>query len=276
MNERCNIAAMGSYKLFDFLPFGILDFVDIVLVAFLLYKLYELIKGTIAIRIFFGVLSIYFIWLLVAALQMELISLILRQFINVGVIALIIVFQQEIRRFLLAIGNSSFFRNIGAKGGLWTWLGKSESKLSLNLHALSGAIFSMAETKTGALVVIERQANLQSLIDNGKKLNADISAAIIESIFFKNSPLHDGAVVIRGNKLVAASCMLPMTQKHGLPDHYGMRHKAALGVSEDFDAIAITVSEETGEIGIAYHGSFKSFEKVTAFRDRIQQIFAEN
>ena len=266
---------MGSVDLFGFLPFGFIDLVDIVLVAFLLFKLYELIKGTIAIRIFFGVISIYFIWLIVAALQMELMSQILRQFINVGVIALIIVFQQEIRRFLLAIGNSGFFQNIGAKGGLWTWLGKNETKLTLNLHALSEAIFNMASTKTGALVVIERQANLQAIIDNGKKLNADISAAILESVFFKNSPLHDGAVVLRGNKLVAASSMLPMSQKRGLPDSYGMRHKAALGLSEDFDSICITVSEETGEVGIAYHGAFSSYEDIGSFRERIQQIFAE-
>jgi diadenylate cyclase len=267
---------MGSLDLFGFLPFGFMDLVDIVLVAFLLFKLYELIKGTIAIRIFFGVISIYIIWLVVVALQMELMSQILRQFINVGVIALIIVFQQEIRRFLLAIGNSGFFQSIGVNGGLWTWLGKEEKKLTLNLHALSQAIFNMASTKTGALVVIERQANLQSIIDSGKKLNADISAAILESIFFKNSPLHDGAVIIRGNKLVAASSMLPLTQKRGLPDSYGMRHKAALGLTEDFDAICITVSEETGEIGIAYKNSFDSYADISEFRNRIQQIFAQD
>ena len=265
---------MGSLDLFGFLPFGILDTLDIVLVAFLLYKLYELVKGTIAIRVFFGVLSIYFLWLLVAALQMELMSEILRQFINVGVIALIIVFQQEIRRFLIAIGNSGFFRNIGAKGGLWTWLGKNENKLTLNLHALSSALYTMAEDKTGALVVIEQQANLQAVIENGKKLNADISAAIIESIFFKNSPLHDGAAIIRGNKIVAASCMLPMTQKHGMPQQFGMRHRAAMGVSEDFDAIAITVSEETGSVGITYSGIYSDCEDIQDFRSRVQKILS--
>lgn len=265
---------MGSLDLFGFLPFGVIDLIDIVLVAFLLFKLYELIKGTIAIRIFLGVISIYFIWLLVAAMQMTLMSQILRQFINVGVIALIIVFQQEIRRFLIVIGNSGFFRNIGAKGGLWTWLGKTETKLSMNLHALGEAVFSMASQKTGALIVIEKQVNLQPIIDSGRKLNADIGAAIIESVFFKNSPLHDGAVIIRGNKLVAASCMLPLSLKAGLPANYGMRHKAALGVTEDFDAIAITVSEETGEVGIAFRGNITTVANAQKLREQLQKLLS--
>ena len=136
---------MGSIDLFGFLPFGILDLIDILLVAFLLYKLYELVRGTIAIRIFFGVLSFYLIWLLVTALRMELMSQIFRQFINVGVIALIIVFQQEIRRFLLAIGNSTFIQNLGATGGLWKWLGKeTKGKISTNIHALSEAVYNLS------------------------------------------------------------------------------------------------------------------------------------
>ncbi len=263
---------MGSIDFFGFLPFGILDLIDILLVSFLLYKLYELIRGTIAIRIFFGVLSIYLLWLTVTALEMELMSQIFRQFINVGVIALIIVFQQEIRRFLLAIGNSGFFRNIGARGGLWTYLGKSDQKVSTNLHSLSEAVYNLAKQKMGALIVIERNADLQSIIDSGRKMNADMNAALLESIFFKNSPLHDGAVVMRANKIVGASCMLPLTQKHNLPSAYGMRHKAAIGATEELDVVAIVVSEETGEISVVHSGLVDTPSDKLAFRNRVQEL----
>lgn len=267
---------MGSFDLFGFLPFGLLDLIDILLVAFLLYRLYELVKGTIAIRIFVGVISIYLLWLLVTALQMQLMSQIFRQFINVGVIALIIVFQQEIRRFLLAIGNSEFFQNIGAKGGLWDWLGKAGSnKISLNIHALGEAVFNLAETKTGALVVIEREANIQAIIDTGKKVNADISAMLIESIFFKNSPLHDGALIIRGNRLTSASCTLPLSLKSSIPSIYGMRHKAAIGLSEESDAVVIVVSEETGEVALCVDGKVETFADKLKFREKIQSLLSD-
>lgn len=263
---------MGSVDLFGFLPFGLLDLVDILLVAFLLYKLYELIRGTIAIRIFFGVLSIYLLWMVVTALQMEMMSQIFRQFINVGVIALIIVFQQEIRRFLIAIGNSGFFRNIGEQGGLWTWLGKDSTTSLLNLAPLSEAVFNLSASNTGALIVIEREADIQSIIDNGKRLNADISSALLESLFFKNSPLHDGAIVIRDNKVVAASCTLPLSAKRNLPSSFGMRHKAALGVTEELDVVAIIVSEETGEVAIAHEAKVEPMEDKVAFKGRLQAL----
>ena len=265
---------MGSIDLFGFLPFGILDLIDILLVAFLLYKLYQLIRGTIAIRIFFGVLSIYLLWLLVTALQMELMSQIFRQFINVGVIALIIVFQQEIRRFLIVIGISGFCAKIGGKGGLWSWLGKDNVKITLNLHALAEAVFIMAQSKTGALIVIERDANIQNIIVSGKKVNADISSMLIQNIFFKNSPLHDGAMVIRGNSILAASCTLPLTTRPGLPAIYGMRHKAAIGMTEESDAIAIIVSEETGDVVLALNGQLFVQETKLDFRAKIQDLLS--
>ncbi|HAW21719.1 MAG TPA: TIGR00159 family protein [Flavobacteriales bacterium] len=265
---------MGSVDFFGFLPFGFLDLIDILLVAFLLYKLYDLIKGTIAIRIFFGVLSIYLLWLLVTALQMELMSQIFRQFINVGVIALIIVFQQEIRRFLLAIGNSGFFQNVGAKGGLWNWLGKDTQRIPVNVHALTEAVFNLGKTKTGALIVVEREANIQAIIDTGKKVNADVSAMVIENLFFKNSPLHDGALVIRGNKIANASCTLPLTNRGGLPSNYGMRHKAAIGASEESDAVVVVVSEETGEIAICADSVIETYSDKIALRDSLQERLA--
>ncbi len=267
---------MGSIDLFGFLPFGILDLIDILLVAFLLYKLYELVRGTIAIRIFFGVLSFYLIWLLVTALRMELMSQIFRQFINVGVIALIIVFQQEIRRFLLAIGNSTFIQNLGATGGLWKWLGKeTKGKISTNIHALSESVYNLSKTKTGALIVIQRSADIQSIVDTGKKMNADMSAPLIESIFFKNSPLHDGALIIQNNKLRAASCRLPLSNSERMPKTYGMRHRAALGVSEESDAVTIVVSEETGEITLVVGGQFSAQPDHLKFKESLQGLFSE-
>lgn len=268
----CN---MGSVDMFGFLPFGILDVVDILLVAFLLYKLYELIRGTIAIRIFFGVLSIYLMWLLVVALRMELMGQIFRQFINLGVLALIIVFQQEIRKFLIAIGNSGFFRNVGKKGGLWSWLGKENNTVELNVQALSDGVFNMAASKTGALIVIERQADVQSIVDSGKRLNAELNSLLIENIFFKNSPLHDGAMIIRGNRIVGASCMLPLSARRGLPDYYGMRHKAAIGVTEELDVVAIVVSEETGDVNIVHGGSLSRMDDRAEFRATVQELLSD-
>ncbi|MEX2597185.1 MAG: diadenylate cyclase CdaA [Salibacteraceae bacterium] len=265
---------MGSIELFGFLPLGVLDLIDILLVSFLIFKLYELVRGTIAIRIFFGVLSIYLVWLTVTALEMQLMSQIFRQFINVGVIALIIVFQQEIRRFLLAIGNSAFFRNIGARGGLWSYLGKTHQKIGTNLHALSEAVYHMAESRTGALIVIERNADLNPVIESGRKMNADMNAALLESIFFKNSPLHDGAVIIRGNRIVAASCTLPLTSKNNIPNRYGMRHKAAIGATEEYDVVAIVVSEERGDINIVHSGLLDTPKDKNGFRDRLHELLS--
>lgn len=267
---------MGSIEIFDFLSFGILDLVDILLVALLLYKLYELIRGTIAMRIFFGVLSIYLMWFVVTALQMQLMSQIFHQFINVGVIAIIIVFQQEIRRFLIAIGNTGFFRKVGSKGGFWSWLAKDNKHSVLNVQALADAVFNLAATKTGALIVIEREADLQPIVDSGKRLNAELSTLLLENIFFKNSPLHDGAVIIRGNKIIGASCMLPLSGKRGLPTYYGMRHKAALGVTEELDVIAIVASEETGEVSIAQGGVLERIEDKAMFRIRLQELLSRS
>lgn len=266
---------MGSFDLFGFLPFGLLDLIDILLVAILLFKLYELIKGTIAMRIFMGVLSIYLLWLLVTALQMELMGQIFRQFINVGMIALIIVFQQEIRRFLLAIGNVGLFRQITGNQGIWSWLGKDNgTKITLNIHALGEAVYQLSSQKCGALIVIEREADLQGVIDNGRKINADISAAMIETIFFKNNPLHDGAMVIRGNKIAAASCVLPVASKHGRADYKGMRHKAAKGMSQESDAIVIAVSEENGKVSVYCDNRHREFDDKLAFRNEIQSLLA--
>ena len=262
---------MGHIDLFGFLPFSWLDLLDIVLFAVLMFKIYEWIKGTTAIRIFLGIISIYLFWRIVTALQMELMSEVLKQFINVGVIAIIIVFQQEIRRFLLVIGNSSFFRNIGAKGGLWSWLGKSVGDAVPSGAALTEAVFRMSSQRVGALIVMEGTTRLTGIIATGKSLNAEVSSWLIESIFFKNSPLHDGATVIRGNKIVAASCTLPLTLQRDLPSSFGMRHRAGIGVSEEFDVTVIVVSEESGKVSIIRDGVVFPCDDREIFRSKLAQ-----
>lgn len=239
----------------DFINFSFLDLIDIVLVAFLLYQLYRLIKDTVAINVLIGVAAIYLVWKLVEALGMELLSEILGQFIGVGVIALVIVFQQEIRRFLLMIGSTNFTRR-KAMMRFWRMQG-AEDAHEIDYSELLKACEAMTKTKTGALIVIEGDSKLGFYASTGTGIGAQISSNLLESIFNKNSPLHDGAVIISGSTIVAAGCILPLTEKTNLPSRFGLRHRAAMGISEKANALAIVVSEETGEISAVHKDSFQ-------------------
>jgi uncharacterized protein (TIGR00159 family) len=232
-----------------------LDIVDIVIVAILLYQLYSLVRGTSAVSIFFGILLFYLLWLLVKALNMQLLATILGQFIGVGVIALIIVFQQELRRFLLMVGSRGIFNKENFKGfsGL-----NSAAYGSLNYESIVTACQKMALQHTGALIVISRKSDLKYYANTGERLDSEITANILESIFFKNNPLHDGAVIISNNRVKAAKCVLPLTENTVFPFQLGLRHRAAVGISEQSDAISIAVSEQTGEISIARNGALKT------------------
>ena len=239
-----------------FIHIRFLDLLDIILVAFLFYQLYRLVRGTIAINIFVGIFGVYLFWLLVKALNMELLSSILGQFIGVGVIALIIVFQQEIRKFLLILGGRYRTKQ-------WRFFNKYFSKETKKwddavLAEIVSACESMSETRTGALMVFVRKSELGAVIETGDTLNADISARLLGSIFFNNSPLHDGAVIIAENKIKAARCILPTTENIYLPAKYGMRHRAAVGMTEKTDALTVVVSEETGEISLSVEGELLS------------------
>ncbi len=239
-----------------FLDFRILDALDILLVAFLLYQLYRLVRGTVAINIFIGVAAIYLIWKLVDALQMALLTEILGKFIGVGVIALVIVFQQEIRKFLLLLGSTNL---TGRKRFLrqWKWL-KEEDKNQIELDEIVEACLSMAATRTGAILIIENQSALNAVCDTGTTVKAKTSSPLLESIFNKHSPLHDGAVVINGETIKAAGCILPLTEQAALPSRFGLRHRAALGITEKTDAVALVVSEETGGISFIKNNHFES------------------
>jgi uncharacterized protein (TIGR00159 family) len=237
-----------------FIDIRFLDLLDIFFVAVLLYTLFKMLKGTVAINIFFGIVALFLIWKLVAALQMELLSEILGAFISVGLVALIIIFQPEIRQFLLALGTPSFFNKYKKKFKFLNIIFKD--KFELDIDPIVVACQHMSEQKTGALIVITRQNELSQYISTGQVIDANISTQLIENIFFKNSPLHDGAMIINGNKIKAAGCIMPVTKKQ-ITARAGLRHRAAIGISEVSDCIAIIVSEETGKISYSIKGDMK-------------------
>lgn len=252
----------------SFLELTLLDVLDILLVAFLLYQLYRLIKDTVAINVLIGVAAIFVIWKLVQALQMELLSEILGKFIGVGVIALVIVFQQEIRKFLLVIGSTNFTRRRKFFRQL-KWL-RDEDK-EVEIDEIVTACEYMSRTKTGALMVIERESKLGFYRDTGTEINAKLSARLLESIFNKHSPLHDGAVIISGDQIVAAGCILPITDKTSIPSRFGLRHRAAIGITEKTNALALVVSEETGEVSLADDDEFINKIALENLRDKLEK-----
>ena len=240
------------------MPFHITipDIIDIFLVAIVLFQLYRLIRGTVAFSIFLGIFLIYIFWLVVKALKMEIISALLGQVIGVGVIALIIVFQQEVRRFLLLIGNRYISGSRFSFGRLFSSV-KEELGSPKEAEEIVRACENMASKKTGALIVIGRKGSLDIFSEGGEILKAQISSELLETIFFRNTPLHDGAVLIEGGVILAARCPLPVTDQVSLPPRFGMRHRAAVGMSEQTDALVVVVSEESGRITVVDAGEIK-------------------
>jgi len=234
----------------------ILDIIDIVLVATIFFQLYRLIRGTAAFSIFLGIFFIYLTWLIVNALNMELITALLGQVIGVGVIALIIVFQQEVRRFLLVLGNRYISSNKFSFGRFFSSVSDEQDAPGLAEEVVR-ACESMSSKKTGALIVIGRKSSLDLFSEGGEILKSKVSAELLETIFFKNTPLHDGAVLIEGGVILAARCPLPITDQVSIPNHFGMRHRAAIGMSEHSDAIVVVVSEETGHITVVISGEIR-------------------
>ncbi len=258
-----------------FIQIRFLDLLDIILVAALLYMLYSLLKGSVAINIFIGIAGIYFIWRLVLALQMQLLSQILGAFIGVGFIALIIVFQPEIRQFLLFFGN---LKNIERWAAVSRFMSKHfDTKLpALNISAIVQACEHMAESKTGVLIVLTQQNELKQVFDSGEKIDAIVSKQLIENIFYKNSPLHDGAVLISNNRIRAASCILPVSNSRHLDPNLGLRHRAALGLTERTDALAIVVSEETGAISVVRHAQLKRHLNSFELRSLLEELYTDS
>lgn len=238
---------------FGFLDITLIDIIDIFVVALIMFQIYRLTRGTNALRIVVGILLVYLLWVVVGALKMELLSMILGQIIGVGVIALIVVFQPEIRRFMILLGTQYTNRRLSFMERVFRTRGRNVNVSLEWIETVVSACTDMAATKTGALIVIARAVNLLPIIEQGEKIDALISAPLLKNIFFKNSPLHDGAVVIANGRIAAAKCVLPSTERE-VPMEFGMRHRAALGVSEITDALVIVVSEERGTISVARKG----------------------
>ncbi|OOG73166.1 diadenylate cyclase CdaA [Algoriphagus sp. A40] len=235
-----------------FLDISIVNMIDIALVAALLYQVYKLLKGSVAIKIFLGFLSLYLIYLLVRALRMELLSAILGQFMGVGVIAAIIIFAPEIRKFLLIVGRSSIFSDDNIlKDILFFWRKKENS--AFNISPIIDAAKNLAGSNTGALMVISSSTELKFYAESGDILDAELSKRLLISIFNKYSPLHDGAVIIYKGRIKAARCILPVTERE-VPAQFGLRHRAGIGMSEATDALILAVSEETGQISMMKNG----------------------
>ena len=239
----------------DFIDFSFIDIIDILLVALLLFYLYKLVRGTVAINIFIGIVIIYLIWKLTDLLSMDVLSNILGNFISVGFFALIVVFQQEIRRFLLLLGSTNFTnrRNVIR---YFKFLNQSQGSLNLNLDVFINSCFEMSKNKTGAIIVLKRTNTLDFILNEINLTQIRITPQVLESVFFKNSPLHDGAIIIENNTIVATRVILPVSESSDLPSSYGLRHRAALGITEKTDSIVVVISEQTGKIVYFKGGEF--------------------
>lgn len=257
--------------MFDFFDISWIDVLDVIMVGLLVYWLIRVIRGTSATGIFIGILLLYIVWIVSRALGMKLLSFILGQVLGVGVVALIVIFQPEIRRFLFRISSSTN----EAQKGVWRLFRRTNAggMQARELDELTSACRKMSETRTGALIVLRHGSALADIIETGDMIDALISSRLITNIFFKNSPLHDGAMVLSESRIVAARCTLPITQQQDIPANYGMRHRAAIGMSENSDASVIVVSEETGDISFVEGGIIKTIGSITELRLAIEQSY---
>lgn len=250
-----------------FLEVSWVDLVDISLVAILLYQVYKLIRGSIAVNIFLGILALYLIYLIVRAAQMELLATILGQFMGVGVLAMIILFQPEIRKFLLLIGRSTEINSESLFKGISSW--RSSYHDDFDMHQIIDACKTLKATKTGALMVFSRDTELRFYTETGDALDSEVSKRLLLSIFNKNSPLHDGAVIIYKGRIKAARCVLPVSENDHLPAHFGLRHRSAIGMSETTDTLVIAISEETGRLIMARNGKYLRGLKIKQVEQKI-------
>lgn len=256
-----------------FLEVSWVDIVDIALVSVLLYQVYKLIRGSIAVNIFLGILALYLIYLIVRAAQMELLATILGQFMGVGVLAMIILFQPEIRKFLLVIGRSTEFReNIFKTLANW----RNTYHEDFDIQQIIEAVKTLKATRTGALIVFSRDVELKFYVETGDVLDAAVSKRLLISIFNKNSPLHDGAIIIYKGKVKAARCVLPVSENDHLPPHFGLRHRSAIGMSENTDTLIMAISEETGRLVLARNGKYLRGLKLKQVEQKVMDYLHNN
>lgn len=260
------------YKI-GFLEISWVDIIDILAVTILMYQVYKLMRGSIASKVFVGFLFFYLTFLMVNAAEMELLTAILGQFMGVGVLALIILFSPEIRKFLLLIGKSTtfnretFFKNLPWK--------KGEEEDRFDINPVIEAAKALAASSTGALIVFSRETELKFYAESGDRIDGLISKRLLLAIFNKNSPLHDGAVIIHKARIIAARCILPVSDLENLPAHYGLRHRAAIGMSETTDTLVLVVSEETGNLSIVRAGKIEYNLTIQDIRKVIVDYYEE-
>jgi len=252
-----------------FLEVSWVDFIDIGLVGVLMYQVYKLIKGSIAVNIFLGILSLYLMYLIVRAAQMELLANILGQFMGVGVLAMIILFQPEIRKFLLMVGRTTELNRDNFFKSLVNWRNRHHD--DFDIHQVIEGTRTLKATRTGALIVFSRDAELKTYIETGDTLDAEVSKRLLLSIFNKHTPLHDGAIIIYKGRIKAARCVLPVSENDHLPTHFGLRHRSAIGMSEITDTLVMAISEETGRLILARNGKFLRSMKLWQVEQKILQ-----
>lgn len=242
------------------------DVLDIILVAVIIYLVFRWIRGSSAMSIFIAIFSLYVIRVIVSALNMKMMNALMETVLDVGVLALIVIFQPEIRRFLISLGNR--YRSASKRDSVFARLfGRAADRMdSATVTEIVEACRRMSESKTGALIVFPGRNSLEDIVATGDRIDGQVSRRLILNLFFKNSPLHDGAVIIDGNRIIAARCTLPITEKTDLPASYGMRHKAAVGISESSDAAVVVVSEETGTVSYVSGGAVTTINNLNELK----------
>ena len=253
-------------ELFGLVGISFTDILDILLVALIIYLVFRWIRNSAAINVFFVILLIYIVMVVAEALNMRMMSKLVSTFIDVGVIALIVIFQPEIRHFLMSFGNGSKLASGGRNLFEKLFGGKVGSMEADLVGSITEACRHMSDEKVGALMVFPHRSNLEYIIETGDRIDAKVSERLIRNIFFKNSPLHDGAMIIDGGRIVAARCTLPITDRTDVPASFGMRHKAAIGITEESDAIVIVVSEETGRISFVKAGKVTQVDNINSLK----------
>ena len=238
--------------------FGIKDIIDIVLVALMLYYIYRLMRESRSVNVFNGIMVFVVVWLFVSqVLEMRLLGTILDKLVSVGVLAIIIIFQEDIRKFLFNIGGHQRMKALRRLFTSSKQKDKDSKEVKQMIMPLVMASMNMSRQKVGALIVFERSATLDDIVATGERIDANINQRLVENIFFKNSPLHDGAMIISDKRIKASGCILPVSHDLSIPKELGLRHRAAMGISQESDAVAIVVSEETGGISVAIKGRFR-------------------
>lgn len=263
---------------FDFLQIKIVDILDILLLGIIIFLAFRWLRGSSAMSIFVSIVSLYIIRVVVGAFDMRLMTAILDMILDVGVLAIIVIFQPEIRKFLIQLGNK-YMNNAKGRAIIDKILGKKGSKnmsASEEVNNITEACRRMSEDKTGALIVIAHKNPLDDIINTGDRIDSGIHRRLIMNLFFKNSPLHDGAIVISGDRIIAARCTLPITERTNIPANFGMRHKAAIGITEESDADAIVVSEETGRISFVKNGEVTPIQNINELKLLLNTSFGEN